>query len=173
MGHTAFIICGPAGAGKTTYAEKLAAERGAVLADIDVVTERLVRLVMKQSGLPETDRDSPTYKTLLREPVYETLFDVAKHNLPHQDCIIVGPFTRECRDPNGHNTSSATWGTPSRFTLSPVPTTFAVGASNSAATPGTRTNWPTGTPTPKPRASCPQRSLTNTSTRAPEHQAQT
>jgi len=96
--HPAYVVCGNAGAGKSTFAARLCAERGAVLIDIDTVTERLARLVLRGHGLAEDDRDSPAYKALLREPIYEALFDVALDNLPHLPCVIVGPFTRERRD---------------------------------------------------------------------------
>ena len=45
------------------------------------VTERLARLVLSGHGLSADDRDSEAYKALLREPIYETLFDVASDNL--------------------------------------------------------------------------------------------
>jgi predicted kinase len=94
----AYVVCGNAGVGKTTFAARLCQEKGAVLVDIDTVTERLARLVLRGHGLSEDDRDSPEYKALLREPVYEALFDVAVDNLPCLPCVIVGPFTRERRD---------------------------------------------------------------------------
>jgi predicted kinase len=96
--QTAYVVCGNAGVGKTTFAARLCLEKGAVLVDIDTVTERLARLVLRGHGLSEDDRDSPAYKALLREPVYEALFDVAIDNLPCLPCVIVGPFTRERRD---------------------------------------------------------------------------
>jgi predicted kinase len=93
----AHVVCGNAAAGKSTFAARLCRELGAVLIDIDTVTERLAKLVLRGRGLDENDRDSPVYKALLREPIYETLFDVAVANLPHLPCVIVGPFTRERR----------------------------------------------------------------------------
>ena len=93
--HVDYIVCGNAGAGKSTFAARLCAEQAAVLIDIDTVTERLAKLVLRGHGLPEDDRDSPEYKALLREPIYEALFDVALVNLPHLPCVIVGPFTRD------------------------------------------------------------------------------
>jgi predicted kinase len=95
----AYVVCGNAGVGKTTFAARLCQQQSAVLVDIDTVTERLARLVLRGHGLSENDRDSPEYKALLREPVYEALFDVAVDNLPCLPCVIVGPFTRERRDP--------------------------------------------------------------------------
>ena len=96
--HTSIIVCGSPGAGKSTYAGKLAADRHAVLLDIDTVTERLVRIALAGSGHSPDDRDSGHFKQTFREPIYETLFDVARENLPFQDVVIVGPFTREIRD---------------------------------------------------------------------------
>lgn len=93
----ALIVCGNAGAGKSTVARELARQHGMLLLDIDTCTERLVRVALRCRGLDEDDRDSDQYKELLREPVYETLFDIACANLPHASCIIVGPFTRERR----------------------------------------------------------------------------
>jgi predicted kinase len=96
----AIVICGNAGVGKSTFAARLCRQLSAVLVDIDTVTERLAKLVLRGHGLPEDDRDSPAYKALLREPIYEALFDVALDNLPHLPTVIVGPFTRERRDPS-------------------------------------------------------------------------
>ena len=98
--HTTFIVCGSPGAGKTTYARQLAAARHATLLDIDTVTERLVRVALDQSGHSADDRDSDYFKRTFRDPIYETLFDIARENLSCQDVVIVGPFTREIRDPD-------------------------------------------------------------------------
>jgi predicted kinase len=97
--YTAYIVCGTPGSGKTTYARQLAALRHAALLDIDTVTERLVRIALVQSGHSQDDRDSGFFKRSFREPIYETLFDIARENLPFQDVVIVGPFTREIQDP--------------------------------------------------------------------------
>jgi len=93
----AFVVCGNAGTGKSTFARELCREHGAVLVDIDTTTERLAKLVLRGHGLSEDDRDSDAYKALLRAPIYETLFDVAVENLERLPCVIVGPFTRERR----------------------------------------------------------------------------
>ena len=97
--HTAFIVCGSPGAGKTTYARRLAADSHATLLDIDTATERLVRIALSESGHSEDDRDSAYFKHTFRDAIYETLFDIARENLPAQDVVITGPFTREIRDP--------------------------------------------------------------------------
>ena len=98
--HTTYIVCGSPGAGKTTYAKKLAFERGAALLDIDTATERLVRIALREAGYNSDDRDSEYFKRNYREPIYETLFDIARENNPFQEVVVVGPFTKELRDPD-------------------------------------------------------------------------
>ncbi len=96
---TVHVVCGSAGTGKTTYGKRLAARLGAAFLDIDTVTERLARTAMRAAGESEDDRDSPFFKAMLRDPIYETLFDVAAENAGHVPVVLVGPFTRECKDP--------------------------------------------------------------------------
>ena len=98
--HTTYIVCGSPGAGKTTYAKQLASARGAALLDIDTVTERLVRLALREAEHDPDDRDSDYFKRTYREPIYATLFDIARENLTFQDAVVVGPFTKELRDPD-------------------------------------------------------------------------
>jgi predicted kinase len=95
-----FVVCGSPGSGKSTYAEQLASLHHATLLDIDPVTERLVRLALAQSGQDVDDRDSEYFKSTFRAPIYETLFDIARENLAIQDVVLVGPFTKELREPN-------------------------------------------------------------------------
>jgi predicted kinase len=96
--YTSYIVCGSPGSGKSTYARQLAAVMHTTLLDIDTVTERLVRIALVQSGHSQDDRDSEYFKRSFREPVYETLFDIARENLYFQDVVIVGPFTKEIKD---------------------------------------------------------------------------
>lgn len=93
------VVCGAPGAGKTTFAEKLARDLGAALFDSDQVTQRLVKAGLKLAGLDVDDRDSPAYKAAFRDTVYETLWDLAVVNAPHVPVIVAGPFTSECGDP--------------------------------------------------------------------------
>ena len=94
-----WVICGPAGAGKSTYGRRLAAEKGACFLDSDTVTEPVVRAGLVLAGLDPNDRDSPDYKAAFRAPVYDCLFATAAENLPQIDVVLVGPFTSEIRDP--------------------------------------------------------------------------
>lgn len=110
--NNTFIVCGTPGSGKTTYARHLAAERRAVVLDIDTVTERLVRVALRESDKNPDDRDSEYFKYTFREPIYETLFDIARENLSVQDVIVVGPFTREINDPGWPDKLSKKLGAP-------------------------------------------------------------
>jgi len=110
--HTTYIVCGSPGAGKTTYAKQLASVRGAALLDIDTVSERLVRIALREAGYDPDDRDSETFKRAFREPIYETLFDIARENTPFQEAVVVGPFTKELRDPDWPAKLSQTLGGP-------------------------------------------------------------
>ena len=92
-----YIICGSPASGKTTYGKKLAKEKRATFIDIDQSTERLVRLALSKSGRNEYDRDSKYFKENFREPIYQTLFDIAKDNLDWTNVVLVGPFTQEIR----------------------------------------------------------------------------
>ncbi|MCW1914636.1 ATP-binding protein [Luteolibacter sp. GHJ8] len=94
------IVTGPAGAGKSAYARRLAAELGACLIDSDIATERLVRAGLGLAGLDPDDRDSPAYKRAYRDAVYEAMFDLALSNLPHIPVVMAGPFTREGGEPD-------------------------------------------------------------------------
>lgn len=83
----AHVVCGNAGAGKSTFAARLCIEAGAVLIDIDTVTERLAQVALRGHGLSPDDRDSAAYKALLREPIYETLDGPACDS--GQECIAI------------------------------------------------------------------------------------
>ncbi len=96
---TAFVICGSPGAGKSSYGMRLSQDRGAVFLDIDTVTERLVRAGLSLAQRDPDDRDSEDFKAAFRQPIYETLFDIARSQLQWLDVVIVGPFTRELRNP--------------------------------------------------------------------------
>jgi dephospho-CoA kinase len=94
----AIVVCGAAGAGKTTHAYLLARREGAVLIDIDTVSEKLVQAGLRALGHDQDDRDSPIYKQIYRDAIHETLFAVARDNLDVLPCVIVAPFTRERRE---------------------------------------------------------------------------
>ena len=92
------VVTGAAGVGKSTYGRSLASKLNAALLDSDTLSEAVVRAGMKAAGLEPTDRDSPEYKTIFRDAVYECLFETAAENLAHTNVVLVGPFTRELQD---------------------------------------------------------------------------
>ena len=98
--HTTYIVCGSPGAGKSTYARQFTSIHHAALLDIDTVTERLVRIALRESGHSPDDRDSDYFKRTFREPIYQVLFDIARENLPFLDVVVVGPFTKELHEPD-------------------------------------------------------------------------
>lgn len=94
------IVCGAPGSGKSTYAAKLARERGAFILDIDTATEPIIRAALRALDRDEYDRDSDFFKHTFRTPIYEALFASAQQNLAHGDVIIAAPFTREISKPH-------------------------------------------------------------------------
>ena len=97
--NKAFVVCGSPGSGKSCYGRQLSKNRSAILLDIDLVTERLVRAGLRLAQQDVDDRDGDAFKKTFRQPIYETLFDIAQENLQWNDVIMVGPFTRELRNP--------------------------------------------------------------------------
>lgn len=95
----AIIVCGTPGAGKSTYAKDLALRNRACLLDVDTVGGQLVEAALKVRGGDPCDRDSPYYKEAFREPLYRTMFELARENLAWTDVVLVGPFTKEIQDP--------------------------------------------------------------------------
>lgn len=108
----AYIVCGSPGVGKTVYGQKLAEQKGAAFLDIDVSTERLVRLALEMAGHDPADRDSPFFKAHFRAPIYEQLFDIARTNLRHMNVVIAGPFTEELKDPEWNEKLAVRLGSP-------------------------------------------------------------
>ena len=106
------IVCGTPGSGKTTHARKLAAAGNTILLDIDTASERLVKVGLTAAGHSPDDRDSAYFKQTYREPIYQALFDIARDNLPYQDVVITGPFTREIQDTDWPEKLSAELGSP-------------------------------------------------------------
>lgn len=109
-----FVVCGNAGVGKTTFAQKWARQEGALLLDIDTASELLVRAGLAASGRDPDDRDSPEYKRVYRDAIHETLFAVARDNLATLPVVIVAPFTQERRRADFPEWLAERLGTPAR-----------------------------------------------------------
>ena len=95
---TLHIVCGLPASGKTSFARELAGMTHSALFDSDTATDLIIQAAHRAAGLDPHDRDSPTYKQTYRDSVCETLFALAKENLPNTDVIIAGPFTAELKD---------------------------------------------------------------------------
>jgi predicted kinase len=92
---TLFVVTGSPAAGKTWYARQLAAQQHAAFLDSDAASERIVQASLSAMGLDCNDRDSEFFKNTFRQPIYESLFQIAHDNLPHTSVVIAGPFTKE------------------------------------------------------------------------------
>lgn len=92
------VVCGAPASGKSTVGRRLSQQQGAVLLDSDVCAERIVRAAWSAMGREQDDFDSPLYKRTFREPIYDTLYDVAAAQPPALSVVLVGPFTRELQD---------------------------------------------------------------------------
>lgn len=94
-----YVVCGPPASGKTEYGRALARRERAVFLDSDVAVEPVVEAGLQAAGMSPDDRDSPAYKRIFREPVYEAIYRLAAENLAHLPVVIAAPFTRESQDP--------------------------------------------------------------------------
>lgn len=99
MNKLVFFL-GPAGAGKTTLAKKVAKRRKAAIFDMDILLRPAADAIMTMHGLDPSDRDSTEYKRLCRDLGYRITMDAALDNLGlESDIYVVGPFTQEAANP--------------------------------------------------------------------------
>lgn len=89
-----FVVIGPAGSGKTSVAQSMAAEHGAVYLDKDRMCGRLVEFALAATGHDPTDRESNDYyRTKLLPIEYQSLMDVAGSNLRlGRSVVLDAPF---------------------------------------------------------------------------------
>jgi predicted kinase len=96
---TAVLIGGPPATGKSTLATAQAPRLGAALLDLDVVTGPLTRVVSGLIGV--RDLDDPALAGLTRDARYDTLLELAEHNLrAGLPVVLVAPFSRERAEPS-------------------------------------------------------------------------
>ncbi|MCZ8521988.1 MULTISPECIES: AAA family ATPase [Paenibacillus] len=97
---TLTFFVGPAAAGKTTLAKRLAAKRRSAFFDMDTLLRPAAEKIMELSGLDPADRDSAEYKVRCRDLGYRITMDAALENIALGiDAVVVGPFTQETEDP--------------------------------------------------------------------------
>ncbi|SER88416.1 AAA domain-containing protein [Gracilibacillus ureilyticus] len=90
---------GVAGTGKTTVAEKVAAQIPCAFLDRDTVGGRFVERFLEMNNLDPNDRDSAFYKENLRDLEYDTTKDICIENLRvGQNVFMISPFTAELKN---------------------------------------------------------------------------
>jgi sugar-phosphatase len=93
----AYIVAGGAGVGKSTLGRALAASTGAVLLDLDTLTNGLLDRMLAPSGLPGHWNDE-RHRDWVRPARYAALLDVAAEQLSlGHDVVLVAPFSAELR----------------------------------------------------------------------------
>jgi predicted kinase len=98
MAQALVVVCGNAGTGKTTWAKQLARRDHAALLDLDTVSSRLVAAAHAELGRDPNDRDSPDYRRVFREAIYETLLAIAREC--EGKVVLVAPLTSERTRPD-------------------------------------------------------------------------
>lgn len=90
----ALLIAGPPASGKSMVAAPLARTLGAVLLDLDVSTEPLLKVIRSLANVD--DVDDPRLATLTRADRYETITRLAEDNLRIANTVLlVAPFSEE------------------------------------------------------------------------------
>jgi sugar-phosphatase len=92
---TVWVVAGPAGSGKSTLGKALATRRGAVLLDLDTVTNPLLDGL---GPIPAADGhwNDPGQRDIIRPARYATLLAVAAAQVV-EEIVLVAPFTAELR----------------------------------------------------------------------------
>jgi predicted kinase len=94
----AYVVAGGAGVGKSTLGRALAARTGAVLLDLDTVTNGLLNGLFPATGLPGHWNDD-RYRTWVRPARYAALLDVASEQAGlGRDVVLTAPFSAELVD---------------------------------------------------------------------------
>lgn len=97
----ALFILGHAGSGKTQLAKKWIRERNQkgeswCLMDKDTIGEVLVKHILKGMNLDPHDRDSDSYRQIVRDLEYEACLNVAREQLRMGvNVVLPGPWSRE------------------------------------------------------------------------------
>jgi sugar-phosphatase len=92
---TVWVVAGPAGSGKTTLGRALAGRLGAVLIDLDRVTNPLLDALGDQVA-PGGHWNDPRLRPTVRPARYTALLAVASDQVA-ENLVLVAPFTAELR----------------------------------------------------------------------------
>jgi sugar-phosphatase len=92
---TIWVVAGAAGSGKTTLGRELARRTGAVLLDLDTVTNPLLD-ALGPALAPGGHWNDPALRADVRPARYATLLAVAADQVSHE-IVLVAPFTAELR----------------------------------------------------------------------------
>lgn len=102
---------GYAGSGKTTLAQAISKQLGAVYLDKDELAGEAAGQMLKELGLSPSDRDSEQYFELVRPREYEMLMEQArKETATGKDVVLDAPFLRELPDPEWSERLLLEWG---------------------------------------------------------------
>ncbi len=92
---TVWVVAGPAGSGKSTLGRALATRRGAVLLDLDTVTNPLLDAVGELLA-PDGHWNDPGRRHDVRPARYAALLAVAADQVV-DEIVLVAPFSAELR----------------------------------------------------------------------------
>jgi sugar-phosphatase len=92
---TVWVVAGPAGSGKSTLGRALAAQRAAVLLDLDTVTNPLLDALGPVLA-PDGHWNDPGRRDAVRPARYAALLAVAADQVV-DEIVLVAPFTAELR----------------------------------------------------------------------------
>lgn len=91
----AYVVSGPAGAGKTTLGRELARATRATLLDLDTATNPMLDAVFDRAGLPGHWNDQQ-HRSWVRPARYAALRALATDQVAlGNDVVLVAPFTAE------------------------------------------------------------------------------
>ena len=91
---TAWVVAGPAGSGKSTLGRALAHARGAVLLDLDTVTNPLLDALAGSAIWGAGHWNEPRYRDVVRPARYAALRALAGDQVV-DELVLVAPFTAE------------------------------------------------------------------------------
>lgn len=92
---TAWVVGGPAGSGKTTLGRALADRVGAVLLDLDTLTNPLLDALTDRIA-PDSHWNDPRLRPTVRPARYAVLLAAAADQVT-EHLVLVAPFTAELR----------------------------------------------------------------------------